>query len=58
LVRLGLWLGLRLGLIVRVSSATAYFIYRYSLDGAICVHTANNTTDTQTTVWAMFCFTE
>ena len=36
-IRLGLgirlWLGLGLGLIFSVSSATAYFIYWYSLDG-------------------------
>ena len=31
-IQLGLWLGL--GLIFRVSSATAYCIRKYSLDGA------------------------
>ena len=32
-IQLGLWLDL--GVILRVSSATAYFIYRYSLDGTM-----------------------
>jgi len=32
--RLGLGLGLGLGLLFRVSSVTAYVIYRYSLDRA------------------------